>query len=218
MYASHMQLVTFNSFLLVHATRNVQLRCISGIVSVHRSHVTQFPDVAAYDDCYDIVVDTGEISIDHLLCEFSPCKLLAQYLRARYGDDTSNWCERFWMSNRGQYCLVHSLYGGCNNNMGVEVTWSDIKKSCDSLGTLGAFIGTLCWWIATAMGEENMKRLKGDSGVPTALIRAPRPIKEMWYQLQGVYCLTLSCCIIRESPRQHAQSAYIDLMAEVMEC
>ncbi len=63
-----------------------------------------------------------------------------------------------------------------------------------------------------------MKRLKDDSGVPTAFIRAPRPIKEMWVQLQGVHRLTLSCCIIIESPRQHAQHAYIDLMAEVMEC
>ncbi len=72
------------------------------------------------------------------------------------------------------------------------MTWRDIKKSCDSLGTLGAFIGTLCRSIATVMGEENMKRLKEDSGVPSAFIRAQRPIKEMWDQLQGVRRLTLS--------------------------
>jgi hypothetical protein len=68
------------------------------------------------------------------------------------------------------------------------------------------------------MGEENVKCLKDDSGVPTAFIRAPRPIKEMWDQLQGAHSLTLSCCIILESPRQHAKNAYIDLMADVMEC
>ncbi len=73
--------------------------------------------------------------------------------------------------------------------MGAEVTWRDIKKSCDSLGTLGAFIRMLCRWIAAAMGEENMKRLKDDSGVPTAFIRAPRLIKEMWDRLQGVHRL-----------------------------
>jgi hypothetical protein len=50
--------VTFNSFVLSHATGNVQLRCVSGIASAHRSHVKQFPDVAAYDDYYDILVDT----------------------------------------------------------------------------------------------------------------------------------------------------------------
>ncbi len=63
-----------------------------------------------------------------------------------------------------------------------------------------------------------MKRLKDDSGVPTTFIRAPRPIKEMWDQLQGAHRLTLSYCIILESPRQHAQNVYIDLMADVMEC
>ncbi len=48
-----------------------------------------------------------------------------------------------------------------------------------------------------------MKRLKDDSGVPTAFIRAPRPIKEMWDQLQGEHRLTLSCIVLK-SPRQHA--------------
>ncbi len=63
-----------------------------------------------------------------------------------------------------------------------------------------------------------MKRLRDDSEVPTAFIRVPRPIKGMWDQLQGVHHLTLSCCIILESPRQQAPNAYNDLMAEVMEC
>jgi hypothetical protein len=147
---------------LQHATGNIQLRCVSGIANC--SHVKQFPDVAAYDDYYDIVVDTGEIGVDQVAA-----RLLVEYLKARNGDDTANWCERFWTGNHGRYCLVHSRYAGCNNNMGVEVTWRDNKKSCVSLGTLGAFIGTLCWFIATAMGEENMKRLKDDSGVPNSL-------------------------------------------------
>jgi hypothetical protein len=43
-----MRLVTFNSFVLSHATGNVQLRCVSGIALANRSHVKQFPDVAAY--------------------------------------------------------------------------------------------------------------------------------------------------------------------------
>jgi hypothetical protein len=96
--------------------------------------------------------------------------------------------------------------------MGVEVTWHDIKKSCDSrlaLGTLGAFTRTLCRFIVTAMGEENMNLLKDDSGVPTTFISAPRPIKEMWDQLQGAHRFTLTCCIIFKSPRQHAQNANI---------
>ncbi len=95
MYVSHMQLVTFNSFVLSHETGNVQLSCVSGIASVHRSHVKQFPDVAAYyDDYYDIVVDTGEIGVDQFAKRVQ--SLLVQYLRARYGDDTANWCARSW--------------------------------------------------------------------------------------------------------------------------
>jgi hypothetical protein len=56
-----MRPVTFNSFVLSHATGNVQLRCVSGIAAANRSQVKQFPDVAADDDHYDIVVDSGEI-------------------------------------------------------------------------------------------------------------------------------------------------------------
>jgi hypothetical protein len=63
--------------------------------------------------------------------------------------------------------------------MGVEVNWRDIQNHVIPWEHW-ALIGTLYRWIATAMGEENMKRLKDDSGVPTAFIRAPRPIKEMW--------------------------------------
>jgi hypothetical protein len=64
----------------------------------------------------------------------------------------------------------------------------------------------VCRFIATAMGKENMKRLKDDSGAPTAFISTPRQIKEMWYQMQGAHRLTLSCWIILESPRQDAQN------------
>jgi hypothetical protein len=95
-----MRLVTFNSFVLLHATGNVQLRCVSGIASANRSHVKQFPDVAAYDDYYDIVVDTGEIGVEQFAARVQ--SLLVQYLRARYGNDTANWCERFWTGDRGR--------------------------------------------------------------------------------------------------------------------
>ncbi len=134
-----------------HATGNVQLfcavcivliPCISGIAAANSSHVKQFPNVASYNDFYYIVVDTCEISVDRFAMLVQ--RLLVEYLRAC-------WCERFWTGDHGRYCLVHSWYAGCNNNMGMEVTWLDIKKSYDSLGTLGAFIRTLCRFIATAM-------------------------------------------------------------------
>jgi hypothetical protein len=126
-----MRQVTFNSFVLSNATGNVQLCCVAGIAAANRAHVKQFPDVAAYDDYYDIVVDTGEIGIEQFAVLVQ--SLLVQYLRARYGDDTANWCERFWTGDSGRYCLVHSRYAGCNNNMGAEVAWRDIKKASDPL-------------------------------------------------------------------------------------
>ncbi len=37
--------------------------CVSGINAANRSHVKQVPYVAAYDNYYDIVVDTCEIGV-----------------------------------------------------------------------------------------------------------------------------------------------------------
>ncbi len=75
------------------ATGNVQLRCVSGIAASKLSHVKQFPNFAAYDDYYDILVDTGEIGVDQFAMLVQ--SLLVDYLRARCGDDTANCCERF---------------------------------------------------------------------------------------------------------------------------
>ncbi len=76
MYASSMQQVTFYCFVLSNATGNVQLCCVSGIAA---ASVEQFA-----------------MRIQHLL---------VQYLRACYGDDTANWCERFWTGDHGRRCL-----------------------------------------------------------------------------------------------------------------
>ena len=73
---------------------------------------------------------------------------------------------------------------------------------------LGAFVSALCHFIATALGEENMMRLKDDSGLPDAFISTPRPTKEMFDIVQDAHRLTLSCCIVIESPKAHAQDAY----------
>ncbi len=69
-FAENVLGITSNVCIL-HATDNVQFfcaimrpRCVSGIASGHRSHVQQFPDVAAYDEFFDIVVDTAEIGVD----------------------------------------------------------------------------------------------------------------------------------------------------------
>ena len=144
--------------------------------------------------------------------------MLVEYLRAHHGNGPADWYERYWSGARGRYCLVHSRYAGCNNNMGVEVGWREIKKICDALAKLGAFIGALCHFISSALGSESMARLKRDSGDRNAFIRIPMPLKFMWDQVQTMHRLTLSCCVIIESSRQNAQALFVDLMAEVLEC
>jgi hypothetical protein len=57
-------------------------------------------------------------------------------------------------------CLAHSRYAGCNNNMGVEVSWRQIKRVCPSLASLTEFIGALCKFIRRQLGEEHRDRLR----------------------------------------------------------
>jgi hypothetical protein len=172
-----MENVITSNVCLPHATGNVQvfcalcialIPCVSGIAVAKRSHIKQFPIDAAYNYYYDILVDTGEISVEQFATLVQ--LFLVQYLRARYGADTANWYETYWLGDCGRYCLVHSQYGGYSNKMGVEVTWQDIKQSCDPLGRLGSYIAKMCGFIATALGEENMKHLKDDSGVQDTFI------------------------------------------------
>ena len=178
---------------------------LSGIAANNRSHVKRFDTPAAYDDYYDIVVDISDISVELFATRVQ--EMLVDYLRAHHGNGPADWYERYWSGARGRYCLVHSRYAGCNNNMGVEVGWREIKKICDALAKLGAFIGALCHFISSALGSESMARLKHDSGDRNAFIRIPMPLKFMWDQVQTMHRLTLSCCVI-ESPRHNAQALF----------
>ena len=150
---------------------------LSGIAASNYSHVRHFDSHAAYDDYYDLAVDIGDIGVEQFATRVQT--MLVAYLRAQYGDGPADWCEKYWTGDRGRYCLVHSRYAGCNNNMGVEVVWREIKKICDVLAKLGAFIGALCHFIANALGAESMARLKHDSGDRNAFIRTLRPLKFM---------------------------------------
>jgi hypothetical protein len=57
------------------------------------THTKQFLDVTAYNDYYNIMVYTSEISVDQIAMQVQ--SLLVEYLRASYGHDTANWYERF---------------------------------------------------------------------------------------------------------------------------
>jgi hypothetical protein len=108
-FAEHVLGITSN-ICLQHVTSNVKvfcalcialIPCVSGIAEANSSHVRKFPNVAAQDDSYDIVIDTFEIGVDQLATRVQ--SLLVEYLRAHYGDDTANWCERYWTGDCGRY-------------------------------------------------------------------------------------------------------------------
>jgi hypothetical protein len=76
----------------------------------------------------DIVVNICEIGVESFATRAQ--HMLVDYLRSNYGDKVANWCQDFWTGDRGRMCLCHSRHAGCNNNMGVDVSWRDIKKFC----------------------------------------------------------------------------------------
>jgi hypothetical protein len=52
-----------------------------------------------------------------------------------------------------------------------------VCNALSDLSPLGVSFGALCHFIATAMGEEHMKRMKDDPGVRTAFISTPIQLK-----------------------------------------
>ncbi len=82
-----------------------------------------------------------------------------EHCSKHYGDAIANWCKTFWSEARGRMCLAHSRYAGCNNNMGIIVSWRDIKKLLPPNCSLDQFLGALWHYIKTALGEEHMQHL-----------------------------------------------------------
>jgi hypothetical protein len=143
--------------------------------------------------------------------------LLEDYLRKKHGDSCADWFRDYWTGKRGRYCIAHMRYAGCNNNMGVEVTWRDIKKLCSAGCTLAYFLSMLCKFIRTALGEEHKQALI-DMGTPNAFISDPQPTKAMWDAVQDMHPKTLSCCFVLEpSARVNTLVLLRDMLQEVME-
>ena len=101
----------------------------AAIAADHRGPVKQFPNVKAYDDYYDIIVDIGDIGVESFADRVQA--LLIVYLRDTDGDGPADWCQEFWTGGRGRMCLAHARYAGSNNNMGVEeIDQGDLQLSC----------------------------------------------------------------------------------------
>jgi len=103
--------------------------------------------------------------------------------------------------------------------MGVEVSWREIKHLCPGSCSLAQFLGALCHYIKTALGEEQTKRLQQASGNPNAFIREPIPTKAMWDAVQGMHSKTLSACFLIEYSNRpaHIPIIYRDMLEIIME-
>jgi hypothetical protein len=150
--------------------------CAAGIAAANRSHLKFFPDIDAYGIYHEFVVETGAIAVEVFAERVQA--LIVTFLRKEYSDKCADWCETYWTGLRGRMCLAHSRYSGCNNSMGVEVYWRLIKALCSCISSLGVFLGHLCHFIKTALGEEHRKRIC-DAGTPNAFICSPVATKDM---------------------------------------
>ena len=188
----------------------------AGIAAEKYSHVKYFPNRATYDDYYDIAVDIGEVGVDSFATLIQ--EMLVNYIRAKHGDSVADWCRDFWTGERGRMCLAHSRYAGCNNNMGVEVSWRNIKRVCPGLASLAEFIGALCKFIRRQLGEEHRDRLRRE-GDCNAFIRNPTATKSMFDAVQAVHPKTLSACFVMSTATSKANPDVLfrDMVRSVME-
>ncbi len=115
-------------------------------------------------------------------------------------------------------CLAHSRYAGWNNNMGIEVSWRDIKKLLPPNSSLGQFLCALCHYIKTALGEEHMQRLC-EVFSRNSFIREPIAT---WDGVQSAHSSskTHSCTFVLTpaSKRPNVAIDLRDMMEEIMEC
>ena len=73
--------------------------------------------------------------------------MMVEYVREQFGDKPADWAEEYRTGERGRICICHARYSGCNNNMGIEVGFRDIKAVTPSNAGIGTFIGGLVYYM-----------------------------------------------------------------------
>ena len=113
-----------------------------------------------------------------------------------------------------------AMPGATTSWAAVEVSWRLIKKICSELACLAAFIGALCKFIRTQLGEEHIERLRKACNA-NAFIREPKPTKEMYDAVQNMHPKTLSACFIimasTSTSKRNVDIIYRGMMEQVME-
>ena len=99
----------------------------AGIAAEKCSHVKYFPNRAAYDDYYDIVVDICEVGVDSFATRIQ--EMLVDNLRDKHGDKVADWCRDFWTGERGRMCLVGYGVGYGERNCKVAIASQDRRVS-----------------------------------------------------------------------------------------
>jgi hypothetical protein len=212
-----------------HATSKI-LSCIcllcvcfilwpAGIAASKYSHVKYFPNQDVYSEYYDFVVDICDIWVESFATRAQTRTMLVDHLSEHYGNGIPYRCNTFWTEVRGRMFLVHNRYAGCNNNTEIEVSWRDIKKLPPPNCSLGQFLGTLCHYIKTALGEDQLQRLSNVRSW-NAFIREPISTKKMWDGVQSAHSKTFSCCFVvtTSSKRSNVPIKFRNMMEEIMEC
>jgi hypothetical protein len=103
--------------------------------------------------------------------------------------------------------------------MGVKVLWRDTKGVYSSLVSLFQFIGALCKFICSQLGEEHRDRLCL-AGNAKAFIRESKATKEMYDTKQDRHPKTLIVCFIQvlatSTSKLNPESSFRNMMERVM--
>jgi hypothetical protein len=128
----------------------------AGTAASQYSHDKYFPYQEAYNEYYNYVVDTCDIGVESFATRAQT--MLVDHLHEHFGDGIPNWCRTFLPEARGRICLAYSQYAGCNN-MGIEVSWHDIKNLSSYPKTLSCNL-----LVVTASKREHTYHLPGHGG------------------------------------------------------
>jgi hypothetical protein len=74
----------------------------AGFVASQYSHVSRFPNQAAYNEHYNSDVDICGIGVVSFATRAQG--MLVDHLRAEYCTGIADWCKTFWSDARGRMC------------------------------------------------------------------------------------------------------------------
>ncbi len=99
-----------------------------------------------------ITVDIGNICVGSFATMAQ--SVMAEYVSEKFGDKLTHWAEEYWTGERWSICICQVRYLGCNNNIGLEVGFSDIKEVTPESTGISTFIGGMVHYMKEK-GKDN---------------------------------------------------------------